>query len=87
VGEERFADARCEYDKSLQILDRHRCPVIEWRVLLAAAEMASAYRDVDLAERYRRRCRHVIQSLADSLTEEKLRRQFLGSEAIRRALT
>jgi DNA-binding winged helix-turn-helix (wHTH) protein/tetratricopeptide (TPR) repeat protein len=87
VAEERFADAHREYQTALRLLERYRCPLIEWRVLLAAAEMASAYRDVPLAEHYRGRCRRVIHLLADSLTGEKLRRQFLGSEAIRRALT
>ncbi|HYM12884.1 MAG TPA: AAA family ATPase, partial [Bryobacterales bacterium] len=87
AAEERFADAQSEYETALRLLERYRCPLIEWRVLLAAAEMASAYRDVSLAEHYRGRCRHVIHVLADSLIEERLRRQFLGSEAIRRALS
>ncbi len=86
VAEERFTDARQEYDKALRVLERHRCPTIEWTVLLAAADMASAFRDTALAEHYRSRCRHVIRHLADSLIEDSLRRQFLASEAVRRAL-
>jgi hypothetical protein len=68
------------------MLQRHRCPLIEWRILLAAAETAAACRQADSAERYRGRCRQVIHSLAESITEERLRRQLLGSETIRRAL-
>ena len=83
VAEERFADARQEYDTALRILERHRCPTIEWTVLLAAAEMASAVRETPLAEHYLGRCRHVIRQLADSLDEDKLRTNFLASEAIR----
>ncbi len=86
VAEERFTDARQEYDAALRILERHRCPTIEWTVLLAAADMASAFRDTGLAEHYRSRCRHVLCNLADSLVEDSLRRQFLASEAVRRAL-
>jgi uncharacterized protein HemY len=86
VAEERFTDARQEYDTALGILQWHRCPTIEWTVLLAAAETASAVRDTSLADRYLGRCRQVIRQLADSLDEDKLRRNFLASEAIRRIL-
>ena len=55
--------------------------------LLAAAGMASAYRDAPLAEHYRARCKATIRSLADSITDDKLRRQFLKSEPIQAALT
>jgi tetratricopeptide (TPR) repeat protein len=86
AAEERFADARREYEAALAVLARHRCPIIEWKILLAAAEMASAYRDVALAEQYRGRCQAVLRELADSLLDERLRGMFLGSEAVRRAL-
>jgi len=48
--------------------------------------LAIRVRDSNLAAEYRARCRQVIHSLADSLTDEKLKRQFLGSETIRQAL-
>jgi tetratricopeptide (TPR) repeat protein len=86
VAEERFTDARQEYNMALGILERHRCPTIEWTVLLGAAEMASAFRDTGLAEHYRGRCQQVIRQLADSIDDDNLRRQFLAAEAIRRAL-
>jgi DNA-binding winged helix-turn-helix (wHTH) protein/tetratricopeptide (TPR) repeat protein len=84
--EERIADARAEYEAAVGLLDHHHCPLIEWRVLLAAADAASARHDSDLAGQYRGRCRHVIHGLAESLTDEKLRRPFLDSQAIRQAL-
>jgi DNA-binding winged helix-turn-helix (wHTH) protein/tetratricopeptide (TPR) repeat protein len=87
VAEERPADGLTEYQTALRALQRHRCPLIEWRILLAAAETASACRQNDAAERYRGRCRQVIQHLAGSIKEEGLRRQLLGSETIRRALS
>jgi DNA-binding winged helix-turn-helix (wHTH) protein/tetratricopeptide (TPR) repeat protein len=86
VMEERFGDARREYEAALSVLHRYRCPIIEWKILLAAAGMASAYRNVSLAEHYRGRCQETIRSLADSITDDKLRRQFLKSEPISAAL-
>jgi tetratricopeptide (TPR) repeat protein len=86
MAEERLPEAQAEYGAALELLGRYRCPLIEWRVFRAAAEAASALRNSDLASEYRARCRHVIHSLADSLTDEKLKRQFLDSEAIRQAL-
>jgi tetratricopeptide (TPR) repeat protein len=86
VVEERFADGRREYETALSVLRYHRCPTIEWKILLAAAGMASAYHDAPLAERYRGRCRTLVQSLADSITEDRLRQGFLKSEAVMSAL-
>jgi tetratricopeptide (TPR) repeat protein len=87
VMEERFGDARREYEAALSVLNRYRCPIIEWKILLAAAGMASAYRDAPLAEHYRARSKATIRSLADSITDDKLRRQFLKSPTIAAALT
>ena len=86
VMEERFGDARREYEAALSVLRFHRCPTIEWKILLAAAGMASSYHDASLAEHYRGRCRVVVRSLADSITEDKLRQSFLKSEAVMSAL-
>jgi tetratricopeptide (TPR) repeat protein len=86
VAEERFADSRREYETALRTLRGHHCPVVEWKILLAAAEMAAAYRDVPLAEHYRVRCQAVIHELADSLLDDRLRQNFLRSERISRAL-
>jgi tetratricopeptide (TPR) repeat protein len=86
MAEERPAEARASYASSLQLLERHRCPLIEWRILQAAADAAAVCHDAGMAEEYRARCRRVIQELSDSLAEEKLRRRLLGSEAIRQAI-
>jgi DNA-binding winged helix-turn-helix (wHTH) protein/tetratricopeptide (TPR) repeat protein len=86
MAEERLPDAQAEYGAALELLGRYKCPLIEWRVLDAAAAAAAAVRDSDSASEYRAKCGRVILSLADSLTDERLKRQFLGSEAIRQAL-
>jgi len=86
MAEERAVDARSEYEAAMGLLGRHHCPLIEWRILRSAADAASVRHDIRSADEYRSRCRQVINGLAESLTEEKLRRQFLNSEAIRQAL-
>ena len=86
VMEERFIDARHNYEVALSILKHHHCPTIEWKILLAAAEMAGAYHETPLAEHYRGRCQAVIHSLADSMSDERLRQRFLKSESIALAL-
>jgi hypothetical protein len=68
------------------VLARHHCPIVEWKILLAAAGMASAYRDAGLAEGYRTRCRAVLHSLTESITDDRLRRQFLRSAPVSAAL-
>jgi DNA-binding winged helix-turn-helix (wHTH) protein/tetratricopeptide (TPR) repeat protein len=82
VLEERLTDARREYEAALAVLQHHRCPTIEWKILLAAA-MAHSCRDAPLAEDYRGRCQAVIGSLGDSITDMPLRQVFLDSEAVR----
>lgn len=86
MAEERLPEAQAAYGAAIELLNRYRCPLIEWRVLQAAAGTADAARDSNLAAEYRARCRQVIHSLADSLTDESLKRQFLNSQAIRQAL-
>jgi tetratricopeptide (TPR) repeat protein len=86
MAEERTSDARSEYEAAMGLLTHHRSPLIEWRILQSAADAASARHDSRSANEYRGKCRHVIHGLAESLTEEKLRRQFLNSEAICNAL-
>jgi tetratricopeptide (TPR) repeat protein len=44
AAEERFGDARKEYQISLRILQKHRCPTIEWNILLAAADIVHSLR-------------------------------------------
>jgi DNA-binding winged helix-turn-helix (wHTH) protein/tetratricopeptide (TPR) repeat protein len=80
VLEERFADARREYEAALAVLQHHPCPTIEWKI---AAAMADSSCDPSLAQHYQRRCQTVIGSLGDSITDVRLRQVFLNSEAVR----
>jgi len=81
--EDRAPDAGREYEQALSILERHRCPIIEWRILRAAAEAARRLHDTSLTDDFRARARQAVQSLAESITEPSLRERFLASQPIR----
>jgi tetratricopeptide (TPR) repeat protein len=81
--EDRAPDARHEYEQALSILQGHACQIIEWKILLAASEAARRLHAASSAGDLRARARRVVQSLAESVTEPRLRERFLGSKAIR----
>jgi hypothetical protein len=86
VAEERFEDARDAYGAAMQVLAHHRCPIIEWKILRGAADVAKVLRDDDRAALFRARASATLDALGASIVEDRLRRQFLGSEAVRAAL-
>jgi tetratricopeptide (TPR) repeat protein len=75
---ERFNDAGQAYESALQVLQSHPCPVIEWKILAAWARLANTLGQGDLGDDLLGRCRQVRQHLAESIADEKLRRQFLS---------
>jgi hypothetical protein len=81
--EERMEDARRHQDTALRILAGHPCPVIEWRVLKAAADVARRLHDAAAADEFRERAQAVVQALADSVHDSKLRQRFLASKSVR----
>jgi len=81
--EDRASEARSEYEQALSILERHSCPIIEWRILLAAADAARRLHDTSSADSLHARARHVVRSLAEFITEPALRERFLASNPIR----
>jgi serine/threonine protein kinase/tetratricopeptide (TPR) repeat protein len=86
VAEARFEDARAAYGAALQVLAHHPCPIIEWKILRGAAEVEKVLRNDERATLLRARASATIDTLGSSITEERLRRQFLGSEAVRTAV-
>jgi tetratricopeptide (TPR) repeat protein/predicted Ser/Thr protein kinase len=81
--EDRAPHARREYEQALSILEHHACPIIEWKILLAAADAARRLHDASAAANFRARARHVVESLAESVTDPPLRQRFLASKLIR----
>jgi tetratricopeptide (TPR) repeat protein len=80
--EERMEDARRHHETALRILAGHPCPVIEWKILTAAADVARRLHD-STADQFRGRAQAVVQALADSVRDGNLRQQFLASQPIR----
>jgi tetratricopeptide (TPR) repeat protein len=81
--EERMEDARRHQETALHILAGHPCPVIEWRILKAAADVARRLHDDATADQFRGRAQAVVQALADSVRDGNLRQRFLASQPIR----
>jgi hypothetical protein len=81
--DDRPQDARRELSAALAVLDRHRCPTIEWRVLQSAAAAAAAIEGDAARDELRARAAAVVRSLADSIRNPQLRTTFLGSKQIR----
>ena len=79
-------DARGHYQTALRILEAYLCPVIEWKILKAAAELAQRLKNPIGAAELLGRQRTVLQSLADSVRDAKLRQHFLASQSVREAL-
>ncbi len=77
--EERMEDARRGYQTALDMLARNPCPMIEWQILKASAGAARHAKSDSTAEELLGRARAVIQSLADSIRDESLRRKFLAA--------
>ena len=80
VLEERIEEAHREYQTALHMLARNPCPTIEWQVLRAAGKAARHTKSDSTGEELLRRAHTVIQSLADSIHDDDLRRKFLGSK-------
>jgi tetratricopeptide (TPR) repeat protein len=81
--EDRAPDAGRDYGLALSILEGHACPIVEWRILAAAADAARRLHDGSSADDLRGRARRLIQGLAESITETPLRERFLDAKAIR----
>ena len=81
--EDRVEKASSEYEEALQSLSAHPCPLIEWRILKAMSDLAEQRKDSGVETELRAKARAVVESLADSLEDDELRRNFLKSEPIR----
>ncbi len=83
VLEDRVDDGKKHFDTALCILRNHPCPTIEWKILKVSADLARRLKNDSAVGKFRGRAQAVIQSLADSVTDEKLRKTFLSSKDVR----
>lgn len=82
VLEDRVEDGYKYYLKTLKLLEKYPCPIMEWKILKAAAVLEKVLKNDVAAEEYRGRAKAVVRKLADNVTEEKLRNHFLSSKAV-----
>ena len=81
--EERVEEARREYQTALDTLEQNPCPMIEWQILKASAGATRRAKTDSTSEELLGRARAVIQSLADSIRDDSLRRKFLAARPFR----
>jgi len=80
VLEDRMENARREYQTALDALSQNPCPMIEWQILQASAKAARRTKSDSAGEELLGKARAVIQSLADSIRDDTLRRKFLSAK-------
>ena len=81
--DERVEEGQGHYAIALGVLQRHACPIIEWKILKAAAELARRKRNDSAGADFLRRARAVVQSLAGAIQDDKLREGFLAAKPVR----
>jgi tetratricopeptide (TPR) repeat protein len=81
--EERVDEGERHYTTALGILVHHPCPIIEWKILQAAGELAKRLRKDDARAEFRGRAQAVVQALAATIQEDKLCQGFLSAKAVR----
>jgi len=77
--EDKVDDSQKFYDEALGILAVNPCPTITWKVLKARADLAKKLGDESGSDDFRGRARTIVNNLADSVTDDKLRTIFLKS--------
>jgi tetratricopeptide (TPR) repeat protein len=82
VLEERMPDAQREIDAALASLHARRCPIMHWRILKAAGDLAGRLGDSYRRDEHIRQARAIVHSLAESIHDDHQRRTFLASEVI-----
>jgi len=75
--EDRVDEARNEYDEALRILAAYPCPTVEWRIRKARAELARRTGDPSAADEQRDRARLIVDRLAESVPDDRLRRTLV----------
>jgi tetratricopeptide (TPR) repeat protein/predicted Ser/Thr protein kinase len=81
--DERVEDGQRHYAAALRVLQRHACPIIEWKILKAAAELAQCQRNDAAGADFLGRAQAVVQCLAGAIKDDKLRQGFLAAKPVR----
>jgi hypothetical protein len=81
--DERVEDAQRHFATALSILQCHPCPIIEWKILRAAADLAQRRGNDSAGLDFLGRARVVVQSLAAAIQDDKLREGFIAAKPVR----
>lgn len=83
ILEDRIEDAQKYFDDAFQLLREYSCPFVEWKLLNSSIELAKKLRVDDKRDELIAKKQKVIKSIADSISEERLRKIFLYSKSVR----
>jgi tetratricopeptide (TPR) repeat protein len=81
--DDRVDHARDAYEAALGVLAHHPCPPIEWQIRKAYAELFRRTSETAAGDDQIRHARSLVNSLADSVPEERLRKVLLASRPAR----
>ncbi len=84
VARDSLSEALRCYRRSLTIVGRYPCPILQWRITWPAAVAAARLRLKPDAEDLRNVCRRQIHEVASAIMDERLRAIFVASEAVRK---
>jgi tetratricopeptide (TPR) repeat protein len=83
VARDSLPEAMRCYRRSLTIVGRYPCPILQWRITWTAAIAAARLGLKPDAENLKSLCRRQIHEVASAITDERLRTAFIRSEAVR----
>jgi tetratricopeptide (TPR) repeat protein len=81
--DDRVDDARSTYEQALGVLTQHPCPPIEWQIRKSCAALFRRTGETAAGDDQIRHTRALVNSVADSVPEDRLRQALLTSRPVR----
>jgi tetratricopeptide (TPR) repeat protein len=81
--DDRVDEARSTYEAAVGVLAHHPCPPIEWQIRKRYADLFRSTGEFAAGDDQMRHARALVNSLADSVPEERLRNGLLASRPVR----
>lgn len=81
--DDRISDARADYDAALSVLTDHPAPPTEWQIRKAYGEFLRRVGEPEAGDDQIRRALSLVNGIADSVSDERLRTVLLRSRAVR----
>jgi tetratricopeptide (TPR) repeat protein len=80
--DDRIDDARTDYDAALGVLADHPAPPTEWQIRKAYGEFLRRVGEPEAGDDQMKRARSLVNVIAESVSEERLRSVLLKSRAV-----